>query len=112
MFLKINDKGNDVVTLQNRLKSLGFNSGTPDGIFGPITFNAVKKFQAVNKLPQDGIVTDAVWRKLFPSAYTGSVPKIVSPKLNLNFLKNKNVIIAGACMLVLAMAMFKKRSEA
>ncbi|WP_129692361.1 peptidoglycan-binding domain-containing protein [Gottfriedia acidiceleris] len=38
---------------------------TVDGIFGPVTENAVKKFQASNGLVVDGIVGKNTWGKLF-----------------------------------------------
>ena len=116
MFLSLNSKGNEVVQLQNKLNSLGFNSGIADGIFGPNTRDAVKRFQAANGLSQDGIVTNTVWNKLNPATAklsSGiSMPKIISPKLNMNFLKNKNVIIVSACLLILAAALIKKKSMA
>lgn len=46
----------EVKTLQERLNELQFNSGIPDGIFGPLTEKAVKTFQTTNKLAPDGIV--------------------------------------------------------
>ena len=41
----------------------GFNIST-DGIFGGVTINAVKQFQANNNLTQDGIVGKNTWNKL------------------------------------------------
>jgi hypothetical protein len=47
---------NYVRALQTRLKELGFNPGTVDGIFGPNTLAAVKSFQKSRGLTADGIV--------------------------------------------------------
>jgi len=47
---------NNVKTLQNNLKTLGFLSGTPDGEFGAGTESAVKNFQKKYGLSQDGLV--------------------------------------------------------
>jgi murein L,D-transpeptidase YcbB/YkuD len=52
-------KGEDVRAVQKRL---GVSS---DGIFGPVTKNAVVLFQKKNKLLVDGIVGVNTWRKLF-----------------------------------------------
>lgn len=42
--------------LQRALQMLGFDVGTPDGIWGDKTSKAVKKFQRQNKLQADGLV--------------------------------------------------------
>jgi peptidoglycan hydrolase-like protein with peptidoglycan-binding domain len=42
--------------LQRALKMLGYDVGTPDGIWGDKTSKAVKKFQKEHKLGADGLV--------------------------------------------------------
>ncbi len=54
--LKKGSKGQEVRTLQTKLKNWGYYSGAVDGIFGTQTQNAVKYFQRVNGLSVDGIV--------------------------------------------------------
>lgn len=49
-------RGEDVVTLQERLNTLGFASGRVDGRFGPETERAVRAFQRSYGLPGDGSV--------------------------------------------------------
>lgn len=49
---------------QTLLSSLGYQVGTPDGISGSKTRNAVKSFEAVNGLPETGQVSDELIRKL------------------------------------------------
>ena len=39
---------------QKKLKSLGYNPGIPDNIIGPITINAIRKFQEENGLQITG----------------------------------------------------------
>lgn len=56
MTLRKGDKGDNVKTLQKKLKTLEFLQGAVDGIFGPKTEEAVKKFQKKNNLVVDGIV--------------------------------------------------------
>lgn len=48
-------KGEDVKTVQQKLKTWGYYDGDIDGIYGSGTFNAVKKFQSKNGLTNDGI---------------------------------------------------------
>lgn len=48
--------GWEVTNLQNGLKSLGYNAGTTDGIYGNQTFTAVKKFQRDYGLIVDGVI--------------------------------------------------------
>jgi peptidoglycan hydrolase-like protein with peptidoglycan-binding domain len=62
-------QGEDVRELQSALESLGYDVGPIDGIFGPLTERAVKKFQKDNGLVVDGIVgqeTFAALEKLIP----------------------------------------------
>ena len=53
-----------VIYLQKYLNALGYNCGTPDGIFGSKSHNAIVKFQKANKLSADGIVGKNTWKKL------------------------------------------------
>ena len=48
--------GNEVRTVQQKLKNWGYYSGAVDGIFGPKTKEAVMYFQRKNGLVADGIV--------------------------------------------------------
>ena len=56
MTLSKGSTGQDVKTLQTKLKELGYLQGKVDGIFGSATKKAVKAFQKANKLTADGIV--------------------------------------------------------
>ena len=54
--LKKGDTGIEVRHLQERLKQLGYNCGTSDGIFGAKTENALKEFQSTNhQVPISGV---------------------------------------------------------
>jgi len=54
--LRRGSKGSEVKALQQYLNQLGYNCGTPDGIFGTKTEAAVKAFQKAKGLTADGIV--------------------------------------------------------
>jgi membrane-bound lytic murein transglycosylase B len=43
-----------VKTLQQALNELGFDAGDPDGLLGPVTQNAIRRYQVVHELPADG----------------------------------------------------------
>lgn len=52
---KRGDKGTAVKQIQTALNAAYFKCGTPDGLFGPATEDAVKRFQSVYANPADGI---------------------------------------------------------
>ncbi|MGH3450571.1 MAG: N-acetylmuramoyl-L-alanine amidase, partial [Haloechinothrix sp.] len=56
--------GDDVFTLQERLTELGYDSGRPDGAFGPHTEQALRSFQRDYGLVTDGICGAATVRAL------------------------------------------------
>lgn len=68
--LKEGDTGRDVENIQIRLNRISANYPgipkipSPDGFFGPETTAAVKEFQRVFNLSQDGIVGNATWYKI------------------------------------------------
>lgn len=62
--LKRGSRSDLVKTLQAHLNNLGFDTGTPDGIFGPKTAAAVKAFQKSKGLKADGIVGPKTWGAL------------------------------------------------
>jgi peptidoglycan hydrolase-like protein with peptidoglycan-binding domain len=65
MLVKGNE-GEPVRVLQERLRIAGFYYGNATGIFGPITEEAVKRFQTAYKLEVDGVVGPATLAKLPP----------------------------------------------
>jgi putative chitinase len=61
MLLKVGSRGDDVKRLQEKL-GLG-----ADGVFGPGTEKAVKKWQIDHDLAADGLVGEGTWAKMFGS---------------------------------------------
>ncbi len=53
--LTVGAEGPAVRALQEALAALGYDPGTPDGVFGPATRSAVMDFQRSNRLNPDGI---------------------------------------------------------
>lgn len=62
-------QGYDVVECQVRLAQLKFYKGKIDGIYGPETAKAVKRFQRWAKIRADGVVRDEVWDKMGEGIY-------------------------------------------
>ncbi len=63
--LKEGMKGDDVKTVQRRLKELGYYKSTIDGKLGRDTVNAIKAFQEAHKLEADGVAGKATYEILF-----------------------------------------------
>lgn len=70
--VKSGSTGSDVVYLQLSLSKLGYNPGAADGIFGPLTEQAVRKFQADKGLVVDGIVGNNTWTTIEITLHTPS----------------------------------------
>ena len=67
--LKIGTTGDKVRQLQEQLDAIAsvytaIPDITPDGIYGPATAEAVRKFQSIFGLPQTGVVDFATWYKI------------------------------------------------
>ena len=65
--LERNSRGDQVRTLQKRLKDLGFYNGSVDGSYGESTEVAVMAFQLMNNLTVDGKAGPATQRVLYGS---------------------------------------------
>ncbi len=57
-------EGMTIFELQDRLTALGYKLGAIDGVFGPRTVEALKKFQGDSKLPVSGTIDAATIGKL------------------------------------------------
>ena len=53
--LRKGDKNASVKAMQEKLIAMGYLSGTADGVFGNLTYKALKEFQKANALSADGI---------------------------------------------------------
>lgn len=69
--LQMGSSGDEVKTLQTKLKRWGYYAGSIDGIFGAATKRAVIAFQKKNGLTADGIVGAATLKALGMNAQSG-----------------------------------------
>ncbi len=73
--LRDGDTGDSVKRLQERLKILGYYSGTVDGKYGAGTVTAVQSFQSMNGLTVDGVAGPATQQRLYgDSSSANKVP--------------------------------------
>ncbi len=63
--LRSGDEGQDVFSLQERLRVLGYFSGEPTGTYGDATVSAVKAFQAANGVASDGVAGAATQAQMY-----------------------------------------------
>lgn len=68
--LRLGDKDSDVRMLQRALRSVGYELEI-DGVFGRMTLECVRSFQATSNLTRDGIVGPQTWAAL--QAFCGEV---------------------------------------
>jgi peptidoglycan hydrolase-like protein with peptidoglycan-binding domain len=71
--LKKGSSGDEVISLQNRLKELGYYAGEVDGKYGNNTVNALKQFQKAFGNKQTGVASVELQALLYSEAAT-SVP--------------------------------------
>lgn len=62
--LRQGDRGPDVADLQEMLNAAVGTDLDMDGVFGPATADAVKRYQTLQHLPADGIVGTTTWTAL------------------------------------------------
>ncbi len=83
---KYGSSGEEVKTIQKKLKNWGYYSGNIDGIYGSQTLNAVKKFQQKNGLSVDGIAGPKTLSALGIMTSSGNSNTSSSNSSNVNLL--------------------------
>ena len=73
--LKRGSSGERVTALQQKLKNLGYYTGTVDGDYGDGTVKAVKAFQSRNGLTADGVAGEATLKLI----HSGNAKKAATP---------------------------------
>lgn len=72
-------QGDDVKSVQSRLKTLGYYTGKVDGKYGTGTMAAVSAFQAVNGLHADGLAGTSTYKVLYSDAAIAYSETVVTP---------------------------------
>jgi peptidoglycan hydrolase-like protein with peptidoglycan-binding domain len=81
--LQLDDSGPDVEELQNRLAELDYYDGPITGYFGPLTEEAVIRFQRDNGLVADGVVGTSTQAALTSASATPSpLPTTTTPEVD------------------------------
>ena len=62
--LRVGSRGDEVKTLQTKLKRWGYYDGSIDGIFGSRTEEALKGYQRRTSLRADGVCGCNSWKKI------------------------------------------------
>ncbi len=99
MELKKGMQGSNVADIQRKLNSLGFSVGSADGIFGPMTESAVKRFQEANKIMVTGIVDYETLKKInektSPSREVASSESFID---KIAKIKNSKLFLVGIAL--------------
>jgi len=89
-------RGDDVAELQQRLCSLGFDTGRVDGIFGDTTAKALREFQENAALPVDGILGSDTLHELRRVAARAAPPlQLVSTVRARDLLRHSPPTLSG-----------------
>lgn len=84
---KMGSSGEEVKSIQRRLKEWGYYSGSVDGIYGSSTKAAVIKFQKANNLTADGVAGAATLAAIgLPTGSSGSGGSTGTNSSNVNLL--------------------------
>ena len=79
-------RGEEVKTIQTKLKRWGYYNGSVDGIYGSQTLEAVKYFQRKNGLTADGIAGPATLKAMGISSSSNSSTSTTANSSNVNLL--------------------------
>ena len=79
-------RGEEVKTIQTKLKRWGYYNGSIDGIYGSQTLEAVKYFQRKNGLTADGIAGPATLKAMGISSSSNSSTSTTANSSNVNLL--------------------------
>jgi hypothetical protein len=77
--LQQGSQGDQVKSVQLALRRLGYATGALDGIYGPVTTQAVRQFQRDNYLPVTGSVDDTTLQAITSAVPAGSMSPAVPP---------------------------------
>jgi len=87
--LKLGSNDPAVRDLQDALRTLGFDPGPVEGVFGAKTESAVKAFQQSREIPADGIVGRVTWINIDEADQTHPVLRTGSTGLPVRRLQSR-----------------------
>lgn len=77
--------GPDVLEIQTLLAAYGFDPGPLDGVFGPLSCQALRQFQKQHGLNDDGVAAPDTWRALTKLLdYGGADAAAIYPKIHVH----------------------------
>jgi N-acetylmuramoyl-L-alanine amidase len=79
-------RGSEVSAIQTRLKNWGYYQGSIDGVYGTLTYRAVRYFQSKNNLTVDGIAGEKTLAALGIPSNTNSSNVTSTPNRNESLL--------------------------
>jgi peptidoglycan hydrolase-like protein with peptidoglycan-binding domain len=95
--------GNGVKQIQAALAFAGYLQTAPDGLYGPLTKQAVQRFQSDKGLVIDGIVGEKTWAALFGGGtVTPTMPPALIPLPKSSTTPTMIVLPAGATAQLIA----------
>jgi N-acetyl-anhydromuramyl-L-alanine amidase AmpD len=94
--VKQGDTGQRVRSVQYLLRQHGWTGVTVDGIFGSVTYNAVRAFQSSRGLAVDGMVGSQTWPALIVTVRSGSSGEAVRAVQSQLASKGYTVTVDGA----------------
>ena len=90
------DTGERVRTIQWNLNAQIGAGLSVDGVFGPLTRNAVIRFQQICRIQVDGKVGNQTWPRLLPQIQQGSTGQsVVALQHSLRFVYGFNIAVDG-----------------
>ncbi len=97
--------------IQQALKERKLYSGTIDGVFGPATRNAIRKFQKTQDHPVLGMPTVSLWQQIGTSSVATSEEKPKRQLTELERLSKKRLTLSGKARNELTLEIYRRRME-
>jgi len=103
-------RGEKVQELQEKLKQLGYYQGEADGVYGPGTQTAIRKFQQSAGLGADGIAGSTTWERIETDLAEKIQPTpeeqtevVDQSTISINLPKKPLVVLSSAVLVYLVM---------
>ncbi len=97
--------------LQQALKARKLYSGAVDGMFGPATRRAIRKYQQSQDSPVLGMPTVALWQEIGTSSVAKSEEKPEQQLTELERLSKKRLTLSGKARTEVTLEIYRRRME-